>query len=166
MNITLVRHAYLDDVTLGRWYFGDTVYFGLAEPWIPSRHGKGGQRKDVDGRESCIPDGIYVLKPHISVKHPKDHYVWCFVNEELGVWAPGTRPKGQPWGRDAVLLHAGTTTDDIEGCELIGKRTGIYGGKPAVFDTQVALRELRALLGMELHTVHIRPTAGTAEVVA
>lgn len=162
MNLTLVRHAYLPDVTLGRWHIGDQIFAGLGEPWIPSKHGPGGQRRDIDGKESCIPDGVYEMHPHISVKYPAEKYVWYLVNEALGVYAPGTRPAGQKWGRDAVLTHAGTTTDDILGCELAGMIHGVYQGKPAVFRSQAAIAAMRAILGRETHTLTIEPTRGTA----
>ena len=166
MNLLLVRHAYLPDVTLGRWYIAGKVFAGLGEPWIPSKHGPGGQRRDIDGKESCIPDGVYAMHPHISAKYPAARYVWFLVNEQLGVYAPGTRPSGQKWGRDAVLAHNGTTTDDILGCELAGMTHGIYNGKPAVFESRAAIAAMRELLKMEVHTLTIRPTLGTQEMAA
>lgn len=165
MNLTLVRHAYLPDVTLGRWFVANRVYCGLGEPWRADPDGPGGQRREFNLHESCIPDGVYTMRPHTSAKYPGERYVWCLINEALGVYAPGTRPAGQSWGRDAILVHAGTTTANIEGCELVGQRFGIYEGKQAVFDTQVALSEMRTILRRDTHILTIRPTQGTAEII-
>lgn len=165
MNITILRFAYTVEATLNYWIIGgERVFCGLGEPWLPDPDGPGGQAREGALHESCIPDGNYALRPHTSPKYPGDQHVYYFENEALGVWAPGRKPGGQRWGRDAILVHNGTTTIDIRGCELVGKRHGYYSGMPAVFDSVVALRELRELLKMGTHTVEIRPVKGTSEV--
>lgn len=163
MNLTLVRHAYLPNVTLGQLFAASRAWCILEEGWRRDPDGPGGQRREGKLVESCVPDGSYILKPHFSAKYPQG--VWTLVNPTLGVYAPGTRPAGQTWGRDAVLIHRGNTTDDIEGCLLIGKRHGTLDGKPAVLESGTALDELRALLGSkDSHQLYIRPTAGTSEL--
>lgn len=163
MNLSLVRFAYLDTCTMGLWHVADRIFCGLGEPWRPDPDGPGGQRREGKLRESCIPDGIYRMRPHVSARYPKDRYVWCLINEDLGVYPPGRSPSGQEWGRDAILVHAGTTTRDILGCELVGVERGVYEGLPAVFHSQLAIREMRDILGWDEHTLEIRPTRGTAE---
>lgn len=169
MNANLIRVAYLPDVTLGWLFVGSLRFATLEEGWAPDPDGPGGQRREAGLRESCIPDGVYDLRPHFTTKYPLG--VWHFVNPNLGVYQPGGRPSGQKWGRDAVLIHSGNTVDDIEGCVLVGKRHGTATGpdgrsRHAVFESRNALELLRAALGgRETHTVKIRPSAGTNEVL-
>lgn len=164
MNLTLVRHAYLPDVTLGRLYAGDLVLATLEEPWIPDPDGPGGQRREGTLRESCVPDGEYILHPHTGTKFRN---VWCLENPALGVYRfPDDIPPGQRWGRSAILIHSGNTVDDILGCILVGRRHGRLDGKDAVLDSRAALEELRAVLGPGRHHLTIRPIAGTSEIAA
>lgn len=157
MNLTLVRHAYLKDATLGYLYAGHLKLATLEEPWIPDLDGPGGQRREGDLHESCVPDGAYSLRAHDGASK-KD--VWALVNPILGVYAPGTRPAGQTWGRDAVLIHAGNTTADTEGCILLG----MYHQGLTVTQSVIALNQLRGLLVRETHSLTIRPIAGTQEI--
>lgn len=163
MNLVLVRFGYLEKCTLGRWHIGHNEFAGLGEPWIPDPDGPGGQRREGGKSESCIPDGLYTMRQHISEKYPRERYVWSISNPSLGVWHPGGRPAGLNYGRDAILVHAGTTVLDILGCELVGMRHGVHQGMDAVFESQAAMAKMRELLGMETHQLLIRPIAGTTE---
>lgn len=58
--------------------------------------------RDNERRISCIPSGVYVVKPKFSYRFGK-----CF--ELLNVL-----------GRDAILIHAGNFHKDTHGCILIG----------------------------------------------
>jgi hypothetical protein len=164
MNGTLIRHAYLPTVTLG-WLFIDRMRFAtLEEGWRPDPHGPGGQRREGALIESCIPDGTYQVKPHVSAKYPAG--VWSLSNPIEGVYSPATRPAGQNWGRDAILIHAGNTIEHIEGCILVGRRHAMDGEYHCVLESRNALKDLRDLLGNKVtHTIHIRPTAGTQEIL-
>jgi hypothetical protein len=157
MNLTLIRHAYLHECTLGRLYAGDLRLATLEEPWRPNPHGPGGQP-----RTSCVPDGQYELRPHISQRYSAG--VWALVNPALGVWyQPDEIPPGQKWGRSAVLIHAGNTTADTEGCVLVG----LAHATNMVTSSRVALEQLRGVLGTrETHRLTIRPIAGTSELAA
>lgn len=162
MEITVTRHAYLSDCTLGYLVVDRLRLATLEEPWRPNPEGPGGMHRIAGGGESCIPDGTYELKPHFSARYPAG--VWYLHNPELGVYAPATRPAGQKWGRDAVLIHSGNTTDDTEGCILVGKRQVLMGGRHQVLESRQALELLRDLLGPKsAHTIHLRPTIGTRE---
>lgn len=161
MNLTLVRFSYGNDATLGFLYAGHLKLATLEEPWGRDPDGPGGQRREAGKRESCVPDGIYTLRPHTSQRYPDG--VWALVNPILGVYyQPGEIPSGQRWGRSAILIHSGNTTADIEGCILVGMR---HEGA-SVLESRNALAQLRGLLGKEAHQLHIRPTAGTQEIAA
>lgn len=160
MNVTIVRHAYLPDVTLGTLYCGSLKLATLEEPWIPNSLGPGGQRREGIKHESCVPDGKYALQPHNTPKHPE---CWALENPVLGVWHHAV-PPGLNFGRAAILIHAGNTTLDIEGCLLVGLRHGHIDGTAAVLESRAALAQLRARLGTSAHSLEIRPTAGTSEV--
>jgi hypothetical protein len=164
VNVNLIRFAYLPDVTLGWMYAGSLKLATLEEGWAKDPDGPGGQRREGALRESCIPDGLYDLRPHFSQRYPAG--VWAMSNTNLGVWPPGQRPSGQKWGRDAVLIHSGNDTDDIEGCIVVGFRHDMEPGRHVVRESRNALEKLRTGLGTTLaHTIRIRPSAGTNEVL-
>lgn len=122
MKYTLERTEYLKSVTLGKLYNdeGEFVAFTLEEPW-----------QDNKRQVSCIPEGIYICKPHSGTKF-KD--VWEVTNVP---------------NRKAILIHSGNTTLDIEGCILVGKRKGVLKGLAAVLESKLALDELRKAIGIE-----------------
>lgn len=165
MKGNLIRFAYLPDVTLSWLYFGGLKLAVLEEGWSADPDGPGGQRREGKLVESCIPDGVYDLVTVDTPKHPDG--VFCFSNPALGVWLPGKRPAGLTYGRDAVELHVGNSVDDIEGCGVAGMRHAMDTAKPRhiVLDSRTALAALRETLGREAHTIRIRPTAGTNEVL-
>lgn len=155
MTLTLVRHAYLPTLTLGRLYAGEHVLATLERPWLPNPAGPGGLP-----RQSCIPDGTYRLQSHHSDRYP---HVYALVNEALGVYYQ-ERPIGQQWGRTAILIHVGNRVRDVIGCIAVGLQHGELGGEPAVLSSVIAMDLLRTTLGRSRHALTIRPTAGTREV--
>jgi hypothetical protein len=164
MNLTITRHAYLPDATLGWLTAGDLRLASLEETWRPDPDGPGGQRRDKTLAESCVPDGRYALVAHDSTKFPN---VYALVAPTLGVYRwPGDIPISQQWGRSAILIHAGNDTQAIMGCIAIGMRHEIRNGRQWISESQLALGKLRAALGREPHTLTIRPIAGTAEIAA
>lgn len=164
MTTTLIRHAYLPNVTLGTLYVGGISFATLEEGWKRDPDGPGGQRREPGLVESCIPDGLYNLKPHTSAKYPNG--VYALVNPILGVYyAPDWKPPGQKWGRDAILIHTGNNTDHIEGCILVGRKHAFIEGRWNVLESKVAFADLKSCLGEKPDQIHIRPTAGTSEIL-
>lgn len=156
MNIELRRYAYLTKCTLGRLYAGPLVLETIERPWLRDPRGPGGQRV-----QSCVPDGVYRVIPHSSSKFGA---VWALVNPDLGVWyQPGDIPAGQPWGRSAILIHVGNTVGDVIGCIAVGLRAQQLA-EYSVLESRIAIEQLRAALGRNIHTLTVRPSAGTAEV--
>lgn len=155
MIITLVRHGYLHDCTVGWLHAGSLRLATIELPYRPDPRGPGGQR-----RISCVPDGSYRLIPHRSAKFGD---VWALTNPALGVWyQPGDIPRGQAWGRSAILIHSANVVDDVEGCIAVGTRHGMLGGQEAVLNSRLAIGDLRSVLGRGEHKIVIQPLAGTA----
>lgn len=90
---------------------------------------KGNQR-----RVSCIPQGEYQAGPHSG---PRFKDVWELKAVQ---------------GRSAILIHAGNTEDDTEGCILVG--TGVSKGK--LLNSREAVDHLRRLIGNSEFSVTIR----------
>lgn len=156
MNGTLTRFAYAPECTLGWLQFGTLRLATIERPWIANPVGPGGLPQ-----QSCVPDGTYNARPHTSVRFPN---TFALTNHALGVYyQPGDKPAGQPWGRTAILIHAGNRVRDVIGCVAVGMRHGWMLGEHAVLDSQVALARLRDVLGRDFHQLNISPTLGTQE---
>lgn len=162
MNLELVRFAYTAQSTLGWLHVADLDPIAvLEEAWIESHAGPGGQRRERGLPESCVPDGEYRLLPHTGAKFTD---VFVLVNPDLGVYRyPDDIPRGQTWGRSAILIHQGNSLADSSGCLLVGLRHGAEAGKPFVYESRRALDALRTVLGSDEHQLLIRPSMGTAE---
>lgn len=157
-HMALDRFAYLPTCTLGWMLIGSLRLATIERPWKPNPKGQGGIP-----RESCVPDGLYNVRPHHSDKFPE---TYALVNPSRGVYyQPGDIPNGQKWGRSAILIHAGNTADDVVGCIAIGLKHENTGALHYLIDSRVALGKLRALLGRGEAQLQIRPV-GTQEVVA
>lgn len=162
MDLEIVRYAYIPKVAcLGRMHVANLRLDTLEEAWSRDPDGPGGQRREGNLVESCVPDGVYKLIPHDGTKFKN---VWALVNPKLGVYyQPGDIPAGQKFGRSAILIHAGNTVADIMGCIAVGRRAGWELGKPFVYESGAAVNDLRLLLGRGEHTLTIRPSKGTNE---
>lgn len=154
MNLELVRHAYLDDMTLGALKTPDFRLATIERPWLQNPDGPGGMVS-----ESCVPDGPYQLIPHDSERFPD---TYALIAHYLGVYYQG-RPEGQEWGRTAILIHIGNRVEDVEGCIAVGMSHGRLEGERVVLRSRGAMDRLRELLGRENHQLRIRPTKGTEE---
>lgn len=161
MILSLVRFAYLPDMTLGYLVVAGARLATIEPPWLPNPNGPGGLPRDAHGSDSCVPDGDYRLEPHNTVDHPN---VWALVNEQLGVYHQAL-PLGQHYGRTAVLIHSGNTTKDTQGCILVGLRHGSTDGRGTideVVDSRAALQVVQSTLQPGQHLLQIRPYPGTS----
>ena len=141
MQITLERHAYLDDRTMGKLYVGDEMLYTIERPWIPTLEHLGGKNF-----KSCVPDGEYVLAPFGSDAHPD---CWNLVNENLDVHLA----QGQEPGRWAILIHAGNYVRDVVGCIA----PGLTADESHVWSSRLAMDKLNDLLGDGEHSLIIKP---------
>ncbi len=145
MNITLKRHAYLKDRTMGTLYVGNEEFPTLERPWIKSTAHSGGKNF-----ESCVPDGTYALQPFDSDNH---HNVWSLMNADLDVFVH----EPDIHGRWAILIHIGNYIKDIVGCIA----PGMTGDDHNVWSSGDAINRLRVLLGSEDHLLIIEPKGAT-----
>lgn len=164
MTPTIIRIAYLPEVTLGRFLSGATKLWTLEEPWRPDPDGPGGQRREGALLESCIPDGDYRLEPHNGTVWQK---TWRFENPALGVYGFDAQiPAGAKFGRSTCLMHSGVDVRSILGCVLVGLAIANEGGRYVVKESVTALAQLRAaLVPGTRHNISIRPSTGTSEVL-
>lgn len=88
---------------------------------------------------SCIPGGIYKCSAYSSAKY-KD------------VWQVNDVP-----GRTAILIHAGNTIKDTEGCILVGGGFAIFNGVAAIINSQDTLARLRQVLPKEFELEIVGP---------
>jgi hypothetical protein len=92
-NLTIIRDRRSEWATLGRMSIdGEIVCHTLERPWLDNKR-----------RVSCIPAGSYHGAIQHSPRFQRD------LPELLDV--PG---------RSQILIHAGNTADDTEGCILVG----------------------------------------------
>lgn len=93
----------------------------LEEPW----------RQNMP-RISCIPTGVFPCRR--SLYHKGGYPAFEIVVPD----------------RSRILIHAGNTLVDTEGCPLIGKEFGVLGGKIAVLQSRLALAEfMDSLVGVD-----------------
>jgi hypothetical protein len=120
-KIELRRDLISNQATLGKLYLsGQVLCETLENPWLNNH-----------SNISCIPTGKYLVKSYSSAKYPN---VW-----EL----QGVR------GRSKILIHIGNTTNNTEGCVLVGKTRGFLKNDIAVLSSRVALEQLREILDDE-----------------
>lgn len=129
-TLTLKRTSDDGKRTIGTMVVGNTTLFTLEEPW-----------KDNANGISCVPPGTYPVVPHGWHGEP--------VKFKQAYRLTNTGP------RVAILIHSGNTTDDIEGCILVGMSKGKLNGKDAVLRSRDALNLLRGFMGDKPFTLVI-----------
>lgn len=114
-RLLLLRNKSGQMVTFGKLYLnGKYLCQTLELPW-----------KDNQRKVSCIPKGEYRLVQRHSPKFGHHYHL-----------------QGVP-GRSLILIHTGNTANDIEGCVLVGTRTGRLGGLEAVLSSKDAMLLLK-----------------------
>jgi hypothetical protein len=117
-RLLLLRNKSGQMVTFGKLYLtGKYLCETLELPW-----------KDNQRKISCIPTGEYRLLKRHSPKFGHHYHL-----QEVP-------------GRSLILIHTGNTAKDIEGCILVGKRTGHLNGLEAVLSSKDAMALLKAAI--------------------
>lgn len=125
MTATLSR-SYTPWGVIGTLEIGGEKFKTLELPWLDNRT-----------NISCIPEGVYNVRPYSSERYPEHYQV--------------TRVKG----RTNILIHQGNSTSDIQGCIAIGKDIELYQNKLWLTSSKVAMQELRNLIGRESFSFNI-----------
>ena len=107
------------DMLLSRVATNDSGTFGVlsweGQPFAVSLEDKWRHNKKF---MSCIPAGTYTCR---RIHSPKFGDTFQVMNVQ---------------GRSHILFHKGNTTDDTEGCILIGEEFGVLTGEPAVLSSK------------------------------
>lgn len=149
VNLVLRRSTGDDQRTTGVLQAGGRLFATIERPWLPNAAGLGGTP-----RKSCVPPGVYQVSPWHSANFPE---TYILTNPDLGVYRqPGDIPKGQTWGRSAILAHVANRVRDVIGCIGVGMEHGELGGEPAVLRSVMAMRELNRILNRGSHTLEIQ----------
>jgi Family of unknown function (DUF5675) len=134
----------MDTVILSRDSTGPAGTFGQL--WSASK-GHLGFTGELPWRNnergiSCIPEGKYSVKflaRSGSGKYKNVYHVWAVP------------------GRSGILIHAGNLCgdrelglkSDVDGCILLGTKTGVLGTQRAVLRSKTAMHGLRQALGTD-----------------
>lgn len=126
ITLKLKRQASSDTGTPGRLIFPDRSQLHTLElPW----------RNNIR-QKSCIPEGSYVCQ---ITRSPRFGRVYTVTGVD---------------GRSHILIHSGNYAGDtdkgykthVQGCILLGKRTGALGGQRAVLVSRPAVSEFMSRL--------------------
>jgi hypothetical protein len=71
--------------------------------------------------ESCIPEGVYTVKRHVSPK-----FGVCFKVQDVH-------------NRTHILFHVGNTKDDVVGCIAVGT---MFGSSYSILQSKIAMNRL------------------------
>lgn len=149
MRLVLRRLTGDAERTTGLLQADGTIFATIERPWLVNSAGPGGIP-----RKSCVPVGVYQVEPWHSANFPE---TYILTNPDLGVYRqPGDIPKGQTWGRAAILVHVANRVRDVIGCVGVGMEHGQLGGEPAVLRSVLAMRELNKILNRGSHTLEIQ----------
>lgn len=140
LTLTLDRMTQAQGATLGRLHVP-----GVPLPiWTLEDEWKANQV-----RVSCIPQGVYLCKPHgwepTSTVHFKQ------------VWEVTKVP-----GRTAILIHAGNNDRDTQGCIMPGLMLNIPAGtaRASVLQSRSAIDILRKTIGENQFVLEVNNPKG------
>ena len=119
----------------------------IEQEWRPDPDRPGGESNN-----SCVPDGIYHLRPHTR---PNGDEVVALINEDLGVYylEEDMPPEG---GRFLILMHIGNWSTDIVGCIAPGTGKAESDKGPMVTSSRAAMNEVMDYLDGDDAVLEIR----------
>lgn len=128
MHLRLVRVAEHKDATLGVLCLdGHPMFVTLEDKW-----------RDNERNVSCIPKGSYIVALHKSPKFGKCYQVVNVPN------------------RSDILIHAGNTHVDTQGCILLGMMYGSMGTANAILSSRTAVTAfMHEMNGVEAATLEV-----------
>lgn len=119
-----INRTYFDDATLGFFSISglvDPIFPTIERPWLKNAN-------DI----SCIPEGVYKVKPFTSPDHV-DVWEICDVPNRFG-----------------VLIHSANWVEQLKGCVAPGLSSGYMlrdgKNKKAVRDSGLAISQMKILL--------------------
>ena len=119
MKLKLTRTSECDGSTFGVLAIDNHPMFVTCElPWANNMH-----------EFSCIPTGLYTIKPYNSSKFGTCYEVTNVPN------------------RAGILFHAGNTYVDTHGCILLGLMFGKVNGQTAILSSRAAIANFMVELG-------------------
>lgn len=123
MNLKLTRHITANGAVVGVLEGLSKRLFTLEDQWRDNARGN-----------SCIPAGVYRVVPHgwEAGSPVKFKQVWEVKNVP---------------NRTAILLHAGNTHMDTEGCILLGMGMQVTQLQSRVDDSRTAIELMRKEIG-------------------
>lgn len=124
-DIKLERFAYSPYGTFGRFVMGDFRAFTVERPWADNR-----------ARESCIPEGMYTVKPHQS---PKFGSCFSISGGSVSIYPDPNK------ARSLVLIHPANTMDELLGCIALGSTLGFVNNKWAVLNSRATVQQFYSL---------------------
>ena len=125
----LIRYERKNTHNLGVLVYDQDVFYTIERPW------KRNQRN-----VSCIPTGKYLV--NYLPRSSSGKYRKCYHLSQV--------PQ-----RSGVLIHQGNLVSHSRGCIIIGSRSGVLGGLPAVLASKPALRKLNAATGTNPYILEI-----------
>lgn len=126
-HLFIHRYESSKDGTLSRVTIGETVLYGLEQPW-----------RDNFPFKSCIPSGDYILEPHNSSRFGQ---TWAFVGGLV------SHQHTDCCLRYACLIDVANYAREVKGCLAVGlERSKGPKGEPKVYPSRKALELLRELM--------------------
>ncbi len=148
-RLTLERYCYSETETEGYLWVDEEPLYTLERPWIGSAPG---------GLpfESCVPDGVYALLPHVR---PNGDKTYALHNPDLHVYYT-QQERGDRPGRYLILIHSANWVEQVVGCIAPGLSRTIAENKRMVRSSRAAMARLMSEEWTELEIV---ATEGAAQ---
>ncbi len=154
-QLTLQRFCYSETETEGLlWLNEHESVCTLERPWI------GGIPGGMPF-ESCVPDGMYELIPHIR---PNGDKVFALRNPDLAVFYT-KQERGDRAGRYLILIHSANWVEQVVGCIAPGLVRTIAENKRMVRSSRAAMRKIMAYKYASLRDLSllIEPSTGAVQ---